>query len=215
MTWSNLQLRILSGLVLAPPVLAVAYFGSPWFNIFLCVLAALLAWEWERMCGNTFGVPMVKIALWSTIAIFMMPDRPQFAGAAIALGLVSVWWSANRFNAKGDPKWSALGLLYIAVPCISLVIVRGGGIQGPETLLWLLAVVWGTDIGAYGFGRIIGGPLLAPRISPRKTWAGFFGGILSAVGLACAVGLLYEISNFVMLAGVSVGVSIISQMGDL
>jgi phosphatidate cytidylyltransferase len=86
--------------------------------------------------------------------------------------------------------------------------------DGRNTLLWVLAVVWATDIGAYAFGRWLGGPLLAPRLSPRKTWAGLIGGLGCAAVTGAAAAWLLGASPM-WLAGVSAGLAIIEQFGDL
>src|SRR5579864_7281755 len=71
----------------------------------------------------------------------------------------------------------AAGCLWVALPCIILLWLAQSENAGRVTLLWVFAIVWATDIGAYGVGRLLGGPRLAPRWSPRKTWAGLLGGI--------------------------------------
>ena len=82
-------------------------------------------------------------------------------------------------------------------------------------LLWMLAVVWATDIGAYAAGRTLGGPRLAPRWSPRKTWAGLIGGIFCAALAGWAAARLLELPSALPLVLVSAGLAIIGQFGDL
>jgi len=90
--------------------------------------------------------------------------------------------------------WRFAGLAYVAVPCASLIWLRDVRFEnnanaGARLVLFLMLVIWATDIGAYFAGRKIGGPKLAPRLSPSKTWAGLGGGILSAAivgGISCS-----------------------------
>ncbi len=131
--------------------------------------------------------------------------------AAVALVLAFEW---NRL-CSGRPLWLALGGLYIAVPCWALLYLRGAGGAGPETLFWLLAVVWSADTGAFAFGRLIGGAKLAPVISPNKTWAGLLGGIGTAGMAGAATALILEIDGVLALAGWSVAVGAVSQAGDI
>ncbi len=76
--------------------------------------------------------------------------------------------------------WVAFGFLYIALAVAGLWQVREVPGNGLLMAAWLFLVVWATDIGAYVFGRTIGGPKIAPAISPSKTWAGLFGGCVFA-----------------------------------
>jgi phosphatidate cytidylyltransferase len=81
--------------------------------------------------------------------------------------------------------------------------------------LWLFAVVWATDIGAYVVGRAIGGPRLAPRWSPGKTWAGLIGGAVCAALAGWATAGVLGMSSVLPLVLVSAGLAIIEQFGDL
>ena len=103
----------------------------------------------------------------------------------------------------------------MALPCICLLWLAGEGGDGRPTLLWLLAVVWATDIGAYAVGRTLGGPRLAPRWSPRKTWAGLVGGVLCAALAGWATAAWLGISAALPLVLLSAGLAIVEQFGDL
>lgn len=118
------------------------------------------------------------------------------AGAAIA----SAWWGGVIFAlvwaalsllclfewltiVRGKPQaglWGFGGVAYVAALYYSVLTLRHDALYGLESILFLFAVVWGADVGAYFAGRAIGGPKLAPRISPKKTWAGFVGGLITA-----------------------------------
>ena len=73
---------------------------------------------------------------------------------------------------KKNKKWFFSGILYIGLGCFSLIWLREDDYIGKNTTFWLFFCIWAMDIGAYFFGRTIGGPKLAPRLSPHKTWAG-------------------------------------------
>ncbi len=110
--------------------------------------------------------------------------------------------------------WMVVGAIYIALPSGALIWLRGGDVAGMVTILWLLAVVWSADIGAYFAGVTIGGPKLAPRVSPKKTWSGFLGGILLAGLIASLFTLVWE-GNPLALALWGTAVAVVSQLGDL
>lgn len=85
--------------------------------------------------------------------------------------------------------WLLAGVAYISLGAGTLIFLRGGDFS--QVLLTLLAMVIGTDIGAYFLGRMIGGPKIAPSISPSKTWAGLFGGMIGAALLGLLMWSVY------------------------
>ncbi len=168
--------RVLSGLVLMPIVLGLAYAGGAAFNILILLAAALMADEWRRLCSIDAG----------------------------ASGTAHRRW-----------LWLAAGVVYIAVPCIAIIWLRSDAAVGRQAIFWLFAVVWATDIGAYFAGRGIGGPKLAPRISPGKTWAGLLGGMVCAALVGAATALLLDLSRAAPLIVISALLAVVAQAGDL
>jgi phosphatidate cytidylyltransferase len=130
----------------------------------------------------------------------------------VAAGSVVVWGVAAASGGRA-PVWAGLGTIWIALPCVALLWIdqqpRGG-----FSIYWLLAVVWASDIGAYGFGRTFGGPRLAPRFSPNKTWSGAVGGLICS-GLAGIVAALLLGAPLWTMAGLSAFLSVVAQIGDL
>lgn len=138
---------------------------------------------------------------------------PWFTALIVVAAVLMGWEWAQMCNRQ--TLWLTGGLVYIAVPCGALIWLRGDDHAGMITIFWLFAVVWTADIGAYLSGRAIGGPKLAPRISPKKTWAGFIGGISLAGLVAASFALAWEGDNPVFLGLWGVIVAIASQVGDL
>ena len=142
-----------------------------------------------------------------------------FAGIELGLatavaGATLVLWMARREHDR-EPSWLALGSLWVALPCVIFLWLAQNETVGRLTLLWIFAVVWATDIGAYAIGRRLGGPRLAPRWSPRKTWAGLVGGTLCASLAGWGTAQAAGISPALPLVLVSAGLAIIEQFGDL
>ena len=98
----------------------------------------------------------------------------------VALASVMIFYEWRRLVAGWGFGWKVAGFIYALLPALSLLWIRDRAPQGLELLLWIFIVTWTTDIGAYFAGRAIGGPKLAPGISPHKTIAGLIGGVVSA-----------------------------------
>ena len=211
---SNLTLRILSALVMAPVVLAAAYAGGGYFLVLVGLVVYLLGLEWASIStGRMFGFyPAVVCAgLVGSVALvgFGRPDTAFMALAATAV-IVSMCSAPD-----GRRGWSVFGVIFVGLSFVSLFLMRADPQLGRNFIFWLFAVVWSSDTGAYIFGRAIGGPKLAPNISPKKTWAGFYGGLLSSAlaGACCAV--IFEGSSIIGLAILSAVIGFTAQIGDL
>lgn len=135
---------------------------------------------------------------------------------AATASLLWEWWQMWRMRPGPWPVPTLLaGWLYMLSGAASLHWLRSDTAVGLIDVLFLLVVVWSSDIGAYIAGRLIGGPKLAPAISPGKTWSGAIGGLVCAM----AIGLLVTrfaapglVLHTLVVAG---GLSIASQLGDL
>jgi phosphatidate cytidylyltransferase len=196
-------------LVLAPPALVAAWFGGWVFAVFVVVAGVLMAWEWNRLCLGAFGPAGWLLAAMALIVGALGTAAPF--GTGLVIGLTALAAPFCQRTAGRSPWWMLAGALYIGVPEMSLLWIRD---HGRDVLLWLLLLVWATDVGAYAAGRTFGGPRLFPRISPKKTWAGLAGGMVSAalIGLAVA-GAGGRPSLF--LAGLSAALAVLAQGGDL
>ena len=135
----------------------------------------------------------------------------------IVAALMAYEWNSICCGASSRrrPLWLAAGFVYIAVPCIALSWLRATPETGLAIILWLLAVVWATDIGAYFAGRGIGGPKLAPRISPKKTWAGLAGGMIAAGAVGAVTAAVLELPGTLGLIAFSMALAVVAQGGDL
>ena len=103
--------------------------------------------------------------------------------AAIATAMYYEWTRIVRDWGGG---WKVAGFVYALLPALALLWIRERDAHGLELLVWVFLVTWATDIGAYFAGRQFGKRKLAPAISPNKTWAGLYGGIVAAVLVAGA-----------------------------
>jgi phosphatidate cytidylyltransferase len=140
----------------------------------------------------------------------------------VALGLAVEWLMLCRLPTalRGGALLRAGGLAYVALAAAALLFLRGDPVAGRANLLFLVLVVWAGDVGAYLVGRMLGGPRLAPSISPGKTWLGALGGLLAAVAVGIAAALLLADSasqGWAIWRAALVGalIGMVAQAGDL
>jgi len=210
---NNLLLRIASSLVLAPLAVAAAYFGGVGFIAFWALAALAVLWEWDTLvCFHDRNSVLATGAV-AIVGAALLTARERFgvAVALVVLGFIAVAALSSRVRRI----WCAAGLVYAAVLMIAPVLLRHDNERGLVAILFLFAIVWLTDIGAYFVGRGIGGPKLMPRISPNKTWSGAIGGTVVGVLGGVAVARGFGIEGLVAVAGVALVLSVVSQIGDL
>jgi phosphatidate cytidylyltransferase len=131
----------------------------------------------------------------------------------VAVAGLGVCWEWVQM-AKREPGALIAGLLYSGLAILALGWLRMDSAAGRSILLFLLLVVWSSDVGAYVAGRLIGGRKLAPSISPGKTWSGAAGGLAAAIVVGFGGALLWHGPVFpAVLAALALGVA--SQLGDL
>lgn len=130
-----------------------------------------------------------------------------------AAGATAVFYEWTRIARGWGIGWQVSGFLYALAAALALLWIRDRADQGLALVLWVFIIVWATDIGAYFAGRGIGGPKLAPAISPGKTWAGFYGGIAAATVFGGAWALLVGLRPVVLLLAPLFAVA--AQGGDL
>ena len=202
-----LKKRFISAVIMIPiPVLAV-FFGNPYFAFLGALVGMAMAWEWQQMLDKKCDVYALLAASITAIICILTIDYPY--EALILTILASLGFAAASY--KEYKKLKKLGFIYIALPLLSLIWLR------EETsyafVFWVIGLVLATDIGGYLFGCTFKGPLLMPKISPKKTWAGLLGGML----LASVAGVIYAhfmAQDIVLFAIVSAGLAVVSQVGD-
>ena len=199
---------------MAPVALAAVWLGGWWLSALVLLAVAGMCWEWARLAtGGGFGATGAVTVATGVIAVGALLFGAGL-GTAFALacaGSVAVLTVAAATRAA-EPLWAAAGALWIGLGTAAFLYLALAGGRGMA--LWLLAVVWATDIGAYAAGRSIGGPKLAPRLSPNKTWSGLAGGVASAALVGLITAKLCGGPGGI-LALVSAGLAVVAQIGDL
>jgi phosphatidate cytidylyltransferase len=213
--WGDLRKRVGSAIVLAPLALGCLWLGrAPWAAL-IALGAAGCAAEWVGMCrAPPRAWPFILLPL----GMAAVPLAAFGAGGVWALILAACfaiigWW---LFGHDRRAVWLAAGFAYLAPAAVALVRLRHVHLVGRWDMLFLVLVVWASDIGAYLVGRLVGGPKLAPAISPGKTWSGAVGGLVAAglvaLGVALSAGGRLPLRHCVAIA-VILGMA--SQIGDL
>jgi phosphatidate cytidylyltransferase len=187
--WSDLGLRAVSALVIAPPVLFSIWKGGWLFHGLIALVALLSAREWCRLAEPDYKWRPLVLSLAAMAGVIGLEMHYGVMlgclGAAIMTPILYCAAGVVRLHHR---LALAAVIPYIAIGCLALVWLRlETGDAGLGLILFLLLSVWATDIGAYVAGRALGGPKLAPRISPKKTWAGLGGGVVCAALVGYAV----------------------------
>lgn len=211
---SNLWMRVAAALVLVPAALLTAYLGGWIYALFWTVAASAVLYEWTKLVGGRDSWISVTAGLLGLIAALLLGLYLERIGVAILLiGLGGL--GAAIFAPGARRAWVFAGVLYAGALLLGTLLLRADPVLGFIAMLLLFAVVWATDIAGYFVGRAIGGPKLAPRISPGKTWSGAIGGMVFAVAAAFGVAVLAELPHVVPVMAIAVGLSVVAQAGDL
>ena len=218
--------RVLSSIVLIPLALGALYFGG-WFFLAVILIAGLaMIFEWASMidgvsnveAGTAFGqtgaafYPLAGVALVALVLAGL--ELYGFALLTACIGGAIAFLAAKTM--AGRRIWAGFGALYLIIPCVALIWIRNELDYGRILTLLLFVAVWSTDIGAFFIGRFVGGPKLNPAISPKKTWAGTIGGVVSGALSFTILGMIFLKTGtppgFALAGG---GLAIASVIGDI
>lgn len=212
----NLRTRVLSAVVLAVVVLSLAYLGGIAFRLLIACIAGAIFYEWRVMTGKGGG-KIGSVIAWLALAVILVliilgtGALVQFTVLAVAVLAVAVISLSVQRDGGTAP-----GLAYAALPCIAIALLRDSDFAGVLAIFFLFVVVWATDIAAFFVGRALGGPKLAPSISPGKTWSGAIGGAAGGIVAGVVFGAYAGASlGLAYVAVVALGLSVVAQIGDL
>lgn len=215
---SELVLRVASSVVMTAAALAAAYVGGLFFAAFwiLAGVAVGVEWAWlvagdppsrrwtARVVAATLAIAGAALSL--SIYLYLAP---------VAAALILVGGALVATVLARPTYFAAVAVPYGAAVFAGVMLLRRDPELGLLATLWLFAVVWSTDIAAFFAGRAIGGPKLAPKLSPNKTWSGAVGGAAAAVAAGVAVAGVGGAARLWPIAVLALVASVASQAGDL
>jgi len=229
-----LKKRLITAFCLLPLVIAVVWFDKPlpWLTIFAAIWGVLAALEFYKAvaASSLKASPLTGFGLVLTLLFIISRDsellnilgksfntafvNPVLLAATIVLPFI--WLLRRR---QGDIFnswiWTVAGVLYIGWLLSHLVALQGLD-YGREWVLFALFVTFASDSVAYFIGSAFGKHLLAPGISPKKTWEGAAGGIVGAIGVGLLLVLILNLPlTYIQAIPLTIAVSIFGQLGDL
>jgi len=211
----ELKLRIVSGVILAAIVLLATWYGGVAFSLLSALIGLLIYYEWSTITKLATERPVANVIGWVGQAAIAVAVVVGTLGYSLRLLVLFFLIAVGFVFTSGVSRWFPTGIVYAGLTGIALSSIRGADSVGLVAMLFVFAVVWSTDILAYFVGRAIGGPKLAPKISPGKTWSGAIGGAVSAVIAGSLVAYLAFPQSVVLVAPIAFILSVCSQAGDL
>jgi len=232
---SELTRRVLFALVGAPVTVALIYFGGWILAAALGVVSAVCAWELYRMARSGGSNPMATLGIILAAAIPLLVHAHylgvftlSFAEASlIFLALIAsvIWLRGVAGRPLVSVSVTLFGVFYAALGTFIYPLryhdYAVGALAGTALVMFPIGVTWGTDIGAYAFGRMFGKRKLMPSVSPGKTVAGAIGGVVAAIA-SCWFYVTVFLKPFGHLALTPLGmvlfgiaISVAGQTGDL
>ena len=232
----NLIVRTISGVVLLGIVLGAAFGGKYAYGSFLLLIVVVGMWEFYNIATATGAKPHRTLGLAAGIVLFVtsffvfegivdMDGDPRSAdmligGVLYFSALIPLCFIVELFQGSETPicnvATTLMGIFYVAYPMALMLFIPWLilGEWRPEAFLFYLFIVWGNDVFAYLTGIAIGKHKMSPRISPKKSWEGFAGGIVGAIAMG-AVGSIVVGGSLGMWLGLAAVVAITSVFGDL
>lgn len=203
---------------MAVATLAALIAGGLPFSVVVAVGAIAALREWHRLINDRRLAREMFVTGLAMIAVVWFARTPGGTGLAVVAillgaGLTAVSAALRRLPVYWPIPWHAFGAFYLGFPVLSLVLLRELP-AGVPIIGALFVAVWTADTAALFFGRVFGGPKLAPILSPNKTWAGFIGGTLAA-GAAEAVYFGFLGGSVSSGLGLGIFLALIGHCGDL
>lgn len=212
--------RIRTALVLVTIVLLCMFATDnpiPMMALML-VTVAIGSFEWAKLVPNQFHKPYAALVILITICVYFVPQSwPYFWVASLLFWIVSLIWT-KRYPKKTEWYNSTLNIWGAVLLVAAVLAIFDLWEKSPWWLMYVFALVWSADSGAYFVGRKLGKNKLAPHVSPNKSIEGLVGGVLLSIIVVVVVAFTalelsaMQLANFVILSVITV---LASVQGDL
>jgi len=216
-TWKNLGLRAVTGFSLAAICVVPLYFGGWFWAVLVGLFGGRMMYEWVRMSDPKPNLAAYVIPIIGLIVGVIYTVQDQHAFAVLTVTITAICAGLSRMR-RGGVLWSSLGILYILVPSLVMIALRGMdagfSTRGFSLLMFIISCVVAADVGAYFGGSYFKGKKLAPTLSPNKTWSGAISGFIFALIVGAIAAVITGLSPIygILLAAPIV---ILSVLGDL
>ena len=213
----DLRTRVVAGFAVGGMWLAAVIIGGLVFDLLVLFIGVIASLEWAAL--SAAREPRVPIRFLSAVSLLACVTLGLtvgiFEGGGLALVLGLALCVLVRSVGDARPTIAGIGVPYIGFACLAGIWLRDQPDIGFELVLFLGAAVAATDSGAFFAGRTIGGPKLAPTISPNKTWAGLVGGAVAAAAAGYLVASVFSAARPDLAAALAVSIAVAAQAGDL
>lgn len=207
--------RVLTALVLIPLALGSVLAGGRLYAGVIAAMTIFLLFEWTRMVdGAELRRGFYTLSITAALASFFAAGGEPFIALAIALGGGALA-TVLEWPKPSPQSWPMVGAVYIIVPAVAALWIRRDVPSGDVLTIVLFLCVWAADSGAFIIGRTVGGPKLVPRISPRKTWSGAVGGVLTATATGALYQLLFQPQGALSLGSIGLIIGVAAVLGDI
>lgn len=220
-------LRTLSAFILIPLTLYLIWYQNPLFSCFIWLWVAIGWFEWLNLLNRRQHVPtdILIFSFLMLMGVAALNTASSLAYTIIAAGIGATMLAIMGMTYRLSPFWLAGGFLYVAFGAVATISLYNSYTIGATLVTFLFAIIWATDTGSYVLGRWLGRKKLLPGISPSKTWAGFYGGLLLAALTGLGLGYYYlmdasgmllkaDYMKFIGFALMALSLALMAQMGD-
>ncbi|MCR9139496.1 MAG: phosphatidate cytidylyltransferase [Alphaproteobacteria bacterium] len=212
---NEVRVRTISGVTLGIFVIVLTWFGGLGFRVLSIAIMVLVFFEWFRIVQTQSLSRRVWIIGSLTIALVGLCILAEFALPALALATAGAAITGIVRHYEARDQWPSAGLIYAGYFGVAFSELRDSGEYGFAVMIFLFAIIWSTDIFAFFGGRSLGGPKLAPAISPKKTWSGFLSGLIGGVIAGLIAASIFVTPHYLWIAFLSIVLSLSGQAGDL